>query len=98
MCDLIESRVQSASPPIAGTAICQHEFPRRVESSGLDRFTLTVIELAIIVPAAWWTVRWVRRASRDLRRATFYSERALRVLVPPVTRSGVPAVPQPQID
>lgn len=60
----------------------------------LGRLALAVIELVVIVPLAWWAMRRVRRATRDLRRANFYSARALQVLAPPVTRSGVPAVPR----
>ena len=61
-------------------------------SRAVGRLALAVIEAVVIVPAAWWIMRRVQRASRDLRRATFYAERALRVLAPPVTMSGVPGV------
>ena len=54
--------------------------------------------LPFISLAAWWSMRHVRRASADFRRATFYATRAERALVAAgrlpwhVTDSGVPVM------
>ena len=63
-----------------------------VSLSEFIHLVLALIQLAIIAPAACWTIRRARRASRDLRRTNFYAARALQVLAPSVTHSGVPAV------
>ncbi|MCJ2055932.1 hypothetical protein MKL09_05130 [Methylobacterium sp. J-048] len=53
----------------------------------------------ILAPLAWWNLRRVRRATRDMRLANFYATRSLRTLIAvglaplEVTSSGVPAVP-----
>ena len=53
----------------------------------------------IIITAAWWQMRRVRRATHDMRRANYYGTRALRTLIAvgrgqiPRTASGVPAMP-----
>jgi hypothetical protein len=55
----------------------------------------------ILAPLAWWSMRRVRRAAADFRRATFYATRAERTLIAVglvplrITESGVPAMPKP---
>lgn len=50
--------------------------------------------------AAWWSLRQVRHAAADFRRATFYATRAQRALIASgrmpthLTASGVPAMPK----
>lgn len=52
-----------------------------------------------IIAVAWWQTRRVRRATHDMRRASYYATRALRTLIAvgrgpiPRTASGVPAMP-----
>lgn len=54
----------------------------------------------LISLAAWWSMRHVRRAGADFRRATFYATRAERALVASghfpqnLTVSGVPVLPK----
>lgn len=60
----------------------------------------SVVILAVVKPAVWWSRRRIRRAGADFRRAEFYATRGLRTMmalgrIPLVfTASGVPAVSQ----